>query len=152
RPTVCAHGGMTISAGPAHEKSRRNYGLRTLFWGGPSEAAPARASGMAETTLNPLLQHIRGLVGAREAGASTDDERLRRFVARRDEAAFAALVERHGRLVLRVCRHLLGHEQEAEDAFQATFLVLARRAAAVCRYESLAGWLHGVACRTALNA
>jgi RNA polymerase sigma factor (sigma-70 family) len=95
-----------------------------------------------------LLRHIRGLVAP--AGAEeTDRDLLRRFAAVRDEAAFAALVRRHGRLVWNVCRQLLGHEQDAEDAFQATFLTLARRAASIRTEEAVGSWLHGVARRVA---
>src|SRR5262249_11121561 len=77
---------------------------------------------------------------------------LSQFVARRDERAFETLVRRHGRLVRSVCRHVLRSEDDIDDAFQATFFVLARKAGVIRRRESLASWLHGVAYRAALNA
>src|SRR5579885_1930780 len=86
-----------------------------------------------------------------QAGDLTDGELLARFVATRDEMSFAALVRRHGPMVLSVCRRMLRHDQDAEDCFQATFLVLARKAATVKR-ESVGSWLYAVAYRTSLEA
>jgi RNA polymerase sigma factor (sigma-70 family) len=82
----------------------------------------------------------------------TDGQLLKRFVHLHDEAAFAALVQRHGPMVLGVCRRILRQEQDAEDAFQATFLVLVRKAGSLERPELLANWLYGVANRTAQQA
>lgn len=81
-----------------------------------------------------------------------DEQLLEKFIADRDAAAFGALVRRHGRLVLNVCRRVLHHEADVEDAFQATFIVLMRNARAIGQRERLASWLYGVAYRIALNA
>src|SRR5215212_3001756 len=82
----------------------------------------------------------------------TDRELVRAFAATRDEAAFAEVVRRHGPMVLAVCRRVLADAPDADDAFQAVFLVLARRAGSVGRPERLGGWLHGVAVRCARHA
>jgi RNA polymerase sigma factor (sigma-70 family) len=82
----------------------------------------------------------------------SDTQLLRRFAADRDEQAFTLLVERHGPLVLSVCRRVLGMAPDAEDAFQATFLVLARRAGRLRDPELLGNWLYGVASRIARKA
>jgi RNA polymerase sigma factor (sigma-70 family) len=98
------------------------------------------------------LRQVLGHLLARDGGGLTDGQLLGRFIADREEAAFAALVRRHGPMVLGVCRRLLRHAQDAEDAFQATFLVLARKAASVIKRESVPSFLYGVAYRTALRA
>src|SRR5215471_7316219 len=109
---------------------------------------------MATAPLGTLLRHIHRLAGDPPGLARrfTDRELLDDFASRRDVTAFSALVARHGPMVLRVCRRVLGHEQDAEDAFQATFLVLARALGSIRKRESLASWLHGVAYRTAMKA
>src|SRR2546423_1474853 len=99
--------------------------------------------------LENVLQHLRKLVTAQQLAQQPDRDLLERFATSRDEAAFAALVQRHGPMVLGVCRRLLRHTQDAEDACQAAFLVLVRRAGSIRRPDSLASWLHGVAYRIA---
>jgi internalin A len=91
-------------------------------------------------------------VAERAAEDPGDRQLLEHYVSRKDETAFQALVDRHARLVFGVCRSVLHHEQDAEDAFQATFLVLARMAASIHKREAIGSWLHGVALRTALKA
>jgi RNA polymerase sigma factor (sigma-70 family) len=107
---------------------------------------------MAETQLRTAVHSLRALCAAGEYGDKADGELLAAFLSRRDEAAFAALVRRHGPMVLGVCRRLLRRAEDAEDCFQAAFLLLARRAASIRRRECLGGWLHGVAYRMAANS
>jgi RNA polymerase sigma factor (sigma-70 family) len=102
---------------------------------------------MADVRPGPLLRYLRKLADA----SGTDAEALGRFVACRDQAAFELLVWRHGAMVLQVCRGVLRDQHAAEDAFQATFLVLARKAKSIRRGQSLAGWLYQVAYRVALR-
>src|SRR5262249_52920335 len=102
--------------------------------------------------LDPVIRHLRRAVLRQDAAARTDGQLLASFIDRSDEAAFEALVRRHGRMVFGVCRRVARNYQDAEDAFQATFLVLARKAASVRRRERVANWLHGVALRTAMKA
>jgi RNA polymerase sigma factor (sigma-70 family) len=105
---------------------------------------------MADAPLRLLLRQLRR--GRAAPDAAGDAELLDRFVRGRDEAAFELLVWRHGSLVYNVCRRVLRDAHDAEDAFQATFLVLARKAESVGRGEALAGWLYRVAYRAALRA
>src|SRR5208337_4075227 len=102
--------------------------------------------------LSTALQHIRRVLGAPTESAESDRALLERFTQEHDEPAFRALVQRHGPMVLGVCRRLLDHPQDAEDAFQATFLVLVRRARAIPWQDSVGHWLHRVAYRVSLKA
>jgi RNA polymerase sigma factor (sigma-70 family) len=101
--------------------------------------------------LNQVLCSIRRALGAPRGGELTDRQLLEDFVRRREEAAFTTLVRRHGPMVLGVCRRVLRHEQDAEDAFQAAFLVLARKAASLAWQDSVGAWLHEVAYRLAVR-
>jgi RNA polymerase sigma factor (sigma-70 family) len=107
---------------------------------------------MAHESAGPLLAFIRRIAAARSHGGLTDGELLLRFAASREEAAFAALMQRHGAMVFGVCRTILRDMHDAEDAFQATFLVLARKPRTIRKPASLASWLHGVAYRLATKA
>jgi RNA polymerase sigma factor (sigma-70 family) len=107
---------------------------------------------MLQAPLPTILRHLRQWAGAEPLKDLTDVQLLQHFLGRRDQAAFAVLVQRHGRLVWGVCRHVLRHEHDAEDAFQATFLALARQAASLRHRETVAGWLYRVAHRTATRA
>src|SRR5215475_9390385 len=104
---------------------------------------------MTGTQMGSVLHHLRTLAAAPGPELS-DGQLLRRFAAQRDPSAFAALVQRHGGLVWGVCRHAL-HHHDAEDAFQATFLVLAKKADSIRRARSISSWLYGVAHRIALK-
>jgi RNA polymerase sigma factor (sigma-70 family) len=107
---------------------------------------------MATDQTGEVLLHLRRAVLLADGAGLTDGQLLEGFVSRRDQAALAALVHRHGPMVWGVCRRVLRDHHDAEDAFQATFLVLVRKAASVVPREVVANWLYGVAYRTALKA
>jgi RNA polymerase sigma factor (sigma-70 family) len=107
---------------------------------------------LSSSPLSSYLAHLRGILADREGAEPTDGQLLERYLSERDEQAFALLVRRHGPMVLGVCRRILGSRHDAEDAFQATFLVLIRRAGCIHPLDRVGGWLHGVAYRTALEA
>jgi RNA polymerase sigma factor (sigma-70 family) len=103
-------------------------------------------------SLSSVLRRVSLFRGRADATAVSDAELLRRFQASGDEAAFELLVWRHGPMVLGICRRILRDAHAAEDAFQATFLTLACKAASISTVESVAGWLYTVARRVALAA
>src|SRR5437667_7676999 len=107
---------------------------------------------MATAEMGSVVRHLRRAVLLRDGGGLTDGQLLESFLASGEEAAFEALVRRHGPMVLGVCRRVLRDAHEAEDAFQATFLVLVRKAGSVVPRELVGNWLYGVAYRTALGA
>jgi RNA polymerase sigma factor (sigma-70 family) len=107
---------------------------------------------MTSAALADGLRHLRNTIASQCHRDDSDEQLLRAFTVQREEAAFAVLVRRHGPMVLHLCRCVLGHEQDAEDAFQATFLVLARNAAALRKKSSLASFLHGTAYRLSPSA
>src|SRR5262245_28088037 len=107
---------------------------------------------MAASQLGSMMGRIRKLVTGPGSGKPADHELLERFVKRRDEAAFASLLAQHGPMVLDVCRRVLRDPHGAEDAFQATFLVLLRKAGSIREGALLGNWLYGVAYRTAARA
>jgi RNA polymerase sigma factor (sigma-70 family) len=107
---------------------------------------------MANSQLNGVLRHLRRAALPHNGSPLTDGQLLERFLATREEAAFEALLRRHGPMVLGVCRRVLRSLHDAEDAFQATFIVLVCKASSVAARESVGNWLYGVAYRTAQKA
>src|SRR3984893_5515037 len=107
---------------------------------------------MPTNQLSQVIAQLRRTALLRDGQAMTDGQLLGCFIDRRDEAAFEALVRRHGPMVLGVCRRVLGNVHDAEDAFQATFLILVRKAKRVASREKIGGWLHGVAYHAAMKA
>ena len=107
---------------------------------------------MAAVCLDQFVRRLRGVLAAPETARLTETDLWQRYVRERDEAAFETLVRRHGPMVLGVCRRVLRHHHDAEDAFQAAFLVLAKKAGSVVPREMVGNWLYGVAYHTARKA
>jgi RNA polymerase sigma factor (sigma-70 family) len=107
---------------------------------------------MATVRIDTVIRQLRRAVLRQDAAGRTDGQLLESFIDQKDEAAFEALVRRHGPMVLAVCRRVVRNHHDAEDAFQATFLVLARKASFIRPRGMVANWLHGVAYRTAMKA
>jgi RNA polymerase sigma factor (sigma-70 family) len=102
--------------------------------------------------MSEVIHHLRRLSLVREMAGLTDGQLLEDYISRRDEAALAVLVRRHGPMVWGVCRRVLHNYHDAEDAFQAAFLVFVRKAGSIASRELLANWRYGVARKTALKA
>src|SRR5215472_4149253 len=107
---------------------------------------------MADTRIHTVISQLRRCVGRGRGCTLTDGQLLEAFAARRDEASFEVLVWRHGGMVLSLCQRILRDSHEAEDAFQATFLVFARKAGSIRSTGALGSWLYKVAYRVALRA
>ena len=107
---------------------------------------------MATSPMAGLIQQLRRTAHLRNGAGWTDGQLLEEYLRCHDEAVLAALVQRHGPMVWGVCRRVLGNYHDAEDAFQAAFLVLVRKATSVRPREMVANWLYGVAHQTALKA
>jgi DNA-directed RNA polymerase specialized sigma24 family protein len=107
---------------------------------------------MAPQLLYPFFRHLLPALGPEGRNALTDGELLTQWIGQRDQAAFELLVRRHGPMVWAACRRLLADPNDVDDAFQATWLVLVRKAGSVRRPKALAAWLHRVALRVALRA
>ena len=105
---------------------------------------------MATARPETIVRHVRQMMLPAQTQTLSDSQLLERFQASRDEAAFAALMQRHSGLVWVICRRVLGHTQDAEDAFQATFLALSRQGGVSRKSEAVASWLHGTAYRVAM--
>jgi RNA polymerase sigma factor (sigma-70 family) len=102
--------------------------------------------------LSTFIRRLRGDIAAGQPGGLSDAQLLDRWLVQRDQAAFEVLLWRHGPMILSVCRRVLNNDADVEDAFQAAFLLLVRKAAAIRRHESVAAWLYRTAYRVALRA
>src|SRR5712672_441638 len=107
---------------------------------------------MPKAPLQKVATYLHRISSRHLVDTLSDRELLERFVACKDETAFAAIVYRHGAMVRAVCLRVLRQDADADDAFQATFLILLRKAGSISKRESLSSWLHGVALRVSLRA
>lgn len=131
----------------------RRFGRqKNYYMTGVHTTAPFRNSTVEKRKQDPLIACLRRAVSRLELCTETDKELLQRFVGQRDEVAFAAIVQRHGPMVLRVALRTLHNEHDSEDVLQATFLVLSQKARMLRRPESLGSWLYGIAYRLALKS
>ena len=111
---------------------------------------PANGANMPTSSIGMIIQHLRK-IGLRQADNVSDGQLLERFCLQAEQAAFEALLLRHGTMVLGICQRILHNAHDAEDAFQATFLVLVRKARSLLGRKTVGNWLHEVALRTASN-
>src|SRR5262249_22583191 len=146
RTVRALHGARLTSL---RKKTEQSAPLVTLH---PEIQAESGAGLMASAHHVGASHHLRALFEVGTVVGLSDGQLLDRFVSRREEAAFTALIERHGPMVQRVCGEVLGDYHDAQDAFQATFLVLARHAGSIRHRDSLASWLYGVALRVSAGA
>jgi RNA polymerase sigma factor (sigma-70 family) len=116
------------------------------------EGSSKNGEDMATSQMSEFIQRLRRTALLRDGAGLTDGQLLENYISRRDEAALAALVRRHAPMVWGVCHRVLCNHHDAEDAFQAAFLVFVRKAASIASRELLANWLYGVAHQTALKA
>jgi RNA polymerase sigma factor (sigma-70 family) len=140
---------LCLSVRNAEKVERARPRCRTILGSGLFTAGGCF---MLNGSQKAVFPHLHRLLTVGIAGDATDRQLLDDFLGRRDPAAFAVLVRRHGRMVLNVCQRVLNNAQDAEDAFQATFLVLVRKARSIKKREAVGSWLYGVAHRVALRA
>src|SRR5262249_52796270 len=132
--------GLTGSAREIQKKSSTRRPLRGQYIEDP------------ESHMKNVIRHARRAAVLLEGDSLSDGQLLEAFVERHDEAAFEMILRRHGGMVLGVCQRILRNAHDAEDCFQAVFLVLVRKAASIRQQELLGPWLYGVSLRTAMKA